>query len=125
MNHIEQTMVIPGSYKVLPKHYSIKGLILGEKVDGKASPTSILGLFTSIPKGINQAAALIFFVLIIGAVFNLIQHTGTINVIMFRLMNKFREQPFILFFGIFLMLAINRKTPGAYVAFSCKIRDRR
>lgn len=106
VGHIEQTMVIPGSYIELPKHYSVKGIILGEVVEGKASPTSILGLFSSIPKGMNQAAALIFFVLIIGAVFNLIQHTGTISIIMYRLMEKFRQKPFILFFGIFLMLSL-------------------
>lgn len=105
VGHIEQTVLIPGSYHELPKHFSLKGFILGDQVEGMASPISILGLFSSIPKGMNQAASLIFFVLIIGAVFNLIQHTGTINVIMFRLMAKFREKPFLLFFGVYLALS--------------------
>lgn len=112
IGHIEQTVLIPGSYHELPKHFSLKGIILGEQVEGMASPVSILGLFSSIPKGMNQAAALIFFVLIIGAVFNLIQHTGTINVIMFRLMAKFREKPFILFFGIYLALSASSSFMG-------------
>lgn len=105
VGHMEQTMLIPGSYHELPKHFSVKGLILGDDVEGMASPVSILGLFSSIPKGMNQAASLIFFVLIIGAVFNLIQSTGTINVIMFRLMKRFREKPFILFLGIYFVLS--------------------
>ncbi|MDX1700779.1 MAG: hypothetical protein R3250_09185, partial [Melioribacteraceae bacterium] len=27
---IERTVVVPGTYKELPKHYSVKGLILGD-----------------------------------------------------------------------------------------------
>jgi uncharacterized ion transporter superfamily protein YfcC len=105
VGHMEQTMVVPGSYKELPKHFSLKGFILGEDIEGMASPTSVLELFSSIPKGMNQAASLIFFVLIIGAVFNIIQESGTINVIMFRLMARFREKPFILFFAIYFALS--------------------
>lgn len=102
--HIERTMVIPGSYKVLPKHYSLKGILLGEEVEGMASPVSILGLFASIPKGMNQAASLIFYILIIGAVFNLIQHTGTINVVMYSLMNLFQDKPKVLLLLVYSVI---------------------
>lgn len=98
---IERTTVIPGTYQEIPKHYSVKGLILGDNVAGKASPTSLLGLFSSIPKGMNQAASLIFFIFIIGAVFNLIQHTGTLNVFVFRLLKKFRNSPVLLTFILY------------------------
>lgn len=98
---IERTLVVPGSYKQLPKHFSVKAFILGDRVEGMATPTSVLGLFSSIPKGMNQAASLIFFVFIIGAVFNLIQHTGTINVVMFHLMHLFRNVQILLFLGIY------------------------
>ena len=96
INNVERTIVIPGTYKEIPKHFSLKGLILGDNVAGEASPISILGLFSAIPKGMNQAAALIFFVFIIGAVFNLIQHTGTINVVINKLLKKFRHSPMTL-----------------------------
>ena len=102
----ERTIVVPGTYKELPKHYSIKGLILGDHQEGKASPVSILGLFTSIPKGMNQAASLIFFVFIIGAVLNLIQHTGTINIFMNMLLRKFSNSPVLLSFLIFLSVSL-------------------
>lgn len=105
VGHIEQTVVIPGSYKELPKHFSLKGLILGDITEGKASPTSILGLFSSIPKGMNQAASLVFFVLIVGAVFNLIQESGTVNVVMYDVMERFRSKPFLLFLGIYIAMA--------------------
>ena len=93
--NIERTLVVPGTYTELPKHHSIKGFILGDEVEGKATPVSILGLFTSIPKGMNQAASLIFFVFIIGAVFNLIQHTGAISAIMSKLLKRFRNSPIL------------------------------
>jgi len=106
INGIQQTVVIQGSYKGLPKHISLKGLIFGEKVEGKASPTSFLGLFTSIPKGLNQSAALIFFIFTIGAVFNLIRETGTIHVVLYGLMRKFRHTPNLLIFGIFIVISL-------------------
>lgn len=100
----EQTVVVPGSYKQLPKHFSLKGLLLGEKVEGKASPISLLGLFTAIPKGLNQSAALIFFVFTIGAVFNLIRHTGTVHVLIFGMMRRFRHRPNLLLLGIYAFI---------------------
>jgi uncharacterized ion transporter superfamily protein YfcC len=105
VGHIEQTVIIPGSYQKLDKNFSLKGFVLGENMEGKASPTSLLGLFTSIPKGMNQSAALIFFVFIIGAVFNLISHTGTINVVMFNLLVRFRTQQTLLLLSIFIFVA--------------------
>lgn len=105
-NNIEQTVVIPGSYEQLPKHFSFKSLIFGEQVAGKATPTSLLGLFTAIPKGLNQSAALIFFVFTIGAVFNLIRHTGTVHVIIYGMMRRFRNAPNMLLLSIYSALLL-------------------
>ena len=106
LGNIEQNVVVPGSYERLPKHFSFKGMLLGEKVEGKASPTSFLGLLTAIPKGLDQSAALIFFVFTIGAVFNLIRHTGTIHVIIYGLMRRFRNRNTLLLFGIYLFILL-------------------
>ena len=106
VGEIVQTVVIPGSFERLEKHYSLKGIIFGENIDGKASPTSFLGLFTAIPKGLNQSAALIFFVFTIGAVFNLIRQTGTVHVVVYRLMQFFKSSPNLLILSIFLSIAI-------------------
>lgn len=106
VGQMQQTVVVPGSYRELPKHFSLKGFILGETIEGKASPTSVLGLFTSIPKGLHQSAALIFFVFTIGAVFNLIRQTGTVHVIIYGLMRRFRQTPNLLIFGIYMVIAL-------------------
>ncbi|MCX2745455.1 hypothetical protein OO013_16365 [Mangrovivirga sp. M17] len=102
---IEQTVLVPGSYRELPKTISLKGLLLNEKVKGEASPVSLLDLLTAIPKGMLQSAALIFFVFIAGAIFNIVIYTKTINAILFFLIQKFRQRPTILFFLIYLSIS--------------------
>ena len=106
MGGIVQTVVVPGSFEKLEKHFSLKGFIFGEDINGKASPTSLLGLFTAIPKGLDQSATLIFFVFTIGAVFNLIRHTGTVHVVIYGLMRRFRRFPNLLILSIYFSIAI-------------------
>ncbi len=103
--NVEQTLVVTGTYKEIPKNFSVQGALLGEDVDGFASPTSLLGLFTAIPKGMNEAAALIFFILIIGAVVNIIKHTGTIDVFISMLLKRFIHSPVLLVFILYFSFA--------------------
>jgi uncharacterized ion transporter superfamily protein YfcC len=105
VDNVERTLVVPGSYKEIPKHFSLQGVILGDDVPGKSTPIGLLGLFTSIPKGLNSAGALIFFVFIIGAVLALIQHTGTISVFINLLLHKFGNSPILLSFILFIFIA--------------------
>lgn len=103
---IERNIVIPGTYKQIPKHFSLKGFIFGNPVEGEATPISLLGVFTAIPKGMSQSAGLIFFIFTVGAVFSLIQDTGTINAIIFKIMDKFRSAPVLLPAIIFTTIAL-------------------
>lgn len=105
VDNIEQTLVTPGSYKEIPKNFSIKGVFLGDNKEGHSSPVSLLGVFTAIPKGLNQAAALIFFVFIIGAVVNVIRHTGTIDAFINLLLKKFKQTPLLLVAMLFYVFA--------------------
>ena len=114
---MERNLVVPGTYEQIPKHFSIKGFILGDPVEGKASATSILGIFTAIPKGMSQSAALIFFIFIIGAVFNLLQDTGTINAIIFKIMDKFSNTPVLLPVIIFTIVALGSTLLGMGTEF--------
>ncbi|MEZ4930862.1 MAG: hypothetical protein R2788_01865 [Saprospiraceae bacterium] len=56
--------------------FSAKAAVFGEEVEGKATPISLLGVFTAIPKGLADSSVLNFFVFIIGALFTLIHHTS-------------------------------------------------
>jgi uncharacterized ion transporter superfamily protein YfcC len=114
---VQQTVVIPKTYRELPKYYSLKGMILEDKKDGYASPISLLGMFTAIPKGLAQSASLIFFIFIIGAVFSLIQETGTITAIVYRLMDKFKSSKILLPVTIFTTTAIGATTLGMGAEF--------
>jgi uncharacterized ion transporter superfamily protein YfcC len=103
--NVEQTLVVTGTYKEIPKRFSVQGVLLGEQADGFALPTSILGLFTAIPKGLNEAAPLVFFVLVIGAVINIIKHTGTIDVFISMLLTRFSHSPVLLVFILYFAFA--------------------
>ena len=80
-------------------------MILGVEAFGFASTTSVLGFFTAIPIGLNEAAALIFFVLIIGAVVNIIKHTGTIDVFISMLLKRYSHSPVLLVFIFYFAFA--------------------
>jgi uncharacterized ion transporter superfamily protein YfcC len=114
---VEQTIVIPGSYKEIQKIYSVKGILLGDQKEGYSSPVSLLGVFTAIPKGLNQAAALIFFVFIIGAVVNIIKHSGTIDVFISLLLKKFRKTPVLLVSMLFYVFAFGATFLGMGTEF--------
>lgn len=88
-----QTVVVPNSYEQIPKHYSFKGVIVGEDIEGKSTPISLLGILGAIPKGLGDSAVLVFYVFIIGAVITLIQYTGTFNAFLFGLISRFRKKP--------------------------------
>ena len=109
---IEQTVVKPGTYKVIPKHYSIKGMFLDDPKEGSASPVSMMGLLTAIPKGLRHSAALVFFVFIIGAVFNLIIETKTIHAVLAKLIATFRDSTTLLFFIIYTAISIGSAFMG-------------
>ena len=99
-----QTVVVPNSYQEIPKHYSLKGVLVGDDVEGKSAPVSVLGVLSAIPKGLGDSAVLIFYVFIIGAVFTLIHKTGAINGFLFALIARFRNKPKQLLFLIFMTI---------------------
>jgi uncharacterized ion transporter superfamily protein YfcC len=115
--NIEQTLVVTGTYKEIPKKISVQGVLLGVEANGFASPTSVLGLFTAIPKGLNEAAALVFFVLMIGAVVNIIKHTGTIDVFISMLLKRFSHKPVLLIFILYFAFAFSATFLGMGAEF--------
>lgn len=115
INKVEQNIVIPGSYKEIPKHFSVKGVFVGESVQEKASPNSVFDILTSVPKGLTQSATLIFFIFILGAVFNIIVETKTIHAFLSELILRFDKYPTLLFFLIYLTISIGSAFMGIYI----------
>jgi len=108
----KRTVVIPGTYKDLEKDISLKGIFLGSDVTDKATPVSITGFLSSIPRGLEETADIIFFIFIIGGVFGILQRTGTIMAILQTLMSIFKNSAGLLTFFIMIVIAIGGSTLG-------------
>ncbi len=109
---LTRTVVIPGTYRTLPKHYSVKAILLGERVEGKASPVSLIQLLSAIPRGMESAADIIFFIFVIGGVFGILQRSGTIIAILHKLLDRFKHSGKFLTIVIMTVIAIGGSTLG-------------
>ena len=109
---LTRTVVIPGTYKKLEKHFSLKGIFIGDNVENKARPISVLGFLTAIPRGMEQAADIIFFIFIIGGAFGILQRTGTITAFLQALLNLFSGNNTVLTIVIMIIVATGGSTLG-------------
>jgi len=73
------TVVVPGSYKSVP-----------------GSPVGPWGLLQAIPQGLNEAAAVIFYVFLAGAALTVIEATGAIGNTLDHLMWRFGRRPLLI-----------------------------
>jgi uncharacterized ion transporter superfamily protein YfcC len=109
---LTRTVVIPGTYQELPKHISAEGIIIGDKVEGEASPVSLVGFLSSIPRGMEEAADIIFFIFMIGGVFGILQKTGTIMAFIQKLLDIFGKSSTLLVIILMIAVAIGASTLG-------------
>jgi uncharacterized ion transporter superfamily protein YfcC len=109
---LTRNVVVPGTYKELPKHISPKGVIIGEEVEGKASPVSFFGFLSAIPRGMEEAADIIFFIFIIGGVFGILQRTGTIMAFIQKLLDMFGHSANLLVIILMIAVSIGASTLG-------------
>ncbi len=101
---LTRTVVIPGTYEKLPKHVSARGAFIGDEAEGKATPVSFLGFLSAVPRGMEGAADIIFFIFVIGGVFGILQRTGTISAVLHGLLARYSKSGPLL--TIILMTAI-------------------
>lgn len=109
---VTRNLILPGTYQPIPKHFSLKGLLIGDHVEGKANPTSLLGLISAIPKGLNQSAALVFYVFIIGGVFSIVKRTGTLDALVYTVYHVFRNSRILLVSILFIGFALSASFLG-------------
>ena len=109
---LTRTIVIPGTYEVLDKHYSAKGLFLPDQAEGVASPASLLDLFAAIPRGMESAADIIFFIFIVGGVFAILQRTGMIHALLMGLVRRYSKSGPTLTILLMIAVAIGGSTLG-------------
>ena len=109
---LTRTIVIPGTYQEIPKHISVEGALIGDEVEGEASPISLIGFLSSIPRGMEEASDIIFFIFIIGGVFGILQQTGTIMAFIQKLLDIFGKSSILLVIILMITVAIGASTLG-------------
>ena len=109
---LTRTVVVPGTYETLPKRVTLQGIFIGDPEPGHANPTSVMGFLTAIPRGMESAADIIFFIFIIGGVFGILQRTGTISAILQALLRRFGNSGPLLTVIIMTGVAIGGSTLG-------------
>jgi len=108
----ERTLLVPGTFEHIDKHFSIKGALLDDPVEGKASPIGVKGFLTAIPRGLEAAADIIFFIFIIGGAFGILQRTGVITASINRLLRKMGDRGPLLTAVLMVVLAAGGSTLG-------------
>ena len=109
---LTRTVVVPGTYQSLPKHVSPVGVLAGDREEGRASPTSVLGFLSAIPRGMEGAADIIFFIFIVGGVFGILERTGTIVAVLHGLLARFAGSGPLLTVVIMAAVGIGGSTLG-------------
>ena len=107
-----RTVVVPGTFEQLPKHFSLKGFILGDDVERKATPVSLMDFLTAIPRGMESAADIIFFIFIVGGVFGILERSGTIAALLQSLLKRFSDSGPLLTMVLMTAIAIGGSTIG-------------
>ena len=82
----ERTLLVPGTFQHIDKNYSLKGVVLKDPAEGKASPIGLQSFLSAIPRGMESAADIIFFIFMIGGTFGILQRTGVITASLNRLL---------------------------------------
>ncbi|MFY0652573.1 MAG: YfcC family protein [Cyclobacteriaceae bacterium] len=109
---IKRIVVVPGSYKPIPKHYSLKGVFIGDEVEGKATPIGLLGFLSAIPKGLESSAEIIFFIFLIGGIFGVIKKTGTITASIQTLISRYGNSGPLLTIILMMVISASGSTLG-------------
>lgn len=108
----ERTLLVPGTYERVPKAFTLGAFLLGEKVEGKATPVGLYGFLTSIPRGLEARADIIFFIFIVGGVFGILQRTGVIAASIRKLLGGMGGAGPLLTIVLMLVLAAGGSTLG-------------
>jgi uncharacterized ion transporter superfamily protein YfcC len=96
MNDHGHEVVVPGTYAVIPD----------------TGPLPLSSLFTVIPRGLESAQGIIFFVFIIGGALAVIRATGALDAALSRILNRFGGQPAMLILMGMLAFAVGSSTIG-------------
>ncbi len=109
---LERSVIIPDSYEQVPKHYSLQGVLSSDAPEGHASPVGLQGFLSAIPRGMEAAADIIFFVFVVGGVFGILSRTGAIVSGVHHLLTRLRNSGPMLTIILMSAIAVGGSTLG-------------
>jgi uncharacterized ion transporter superfamily protein YfcC len=92
-----RTVVVPGSYKSVPRN-----------------PIGPWGVLTSIPQGLSEAAAVVFYVFLAGGALTVVEATGAIGNTLDHLMWRFGSRPLLILTLASALFFLGGATYGMY-----------
>jgi uncharacterized ion transporter superfamily protein YfcC len=108
----ERTLLVPGTFEHIDKHYSLRGVFLTDAAEGKASPVGLQGFLSAIPRGMESAADIIFFIFMIGGTFGILQRTGVITASLNSLLGRMGDRAALLTVVLMVIIAAGGSTLG-------------
>lgn len=101
LNEAGRELVVPGTFALLEDSPSL----------------SVVDLLTAVPRGMADSQGVIFFVLIVGGVLAVIRHTGAIEALLGRILQRFSTRTGLLIFFPMFAFAVGASTFGMAVEF--------
>jgi uncharacterized ion transporter superfamily protein YfcC len=95
-NEHGRLQVVPGSYEATPE----------------VEPPGPLAVFTAVPRGMEAAAEIIFFVFIIGGAFAVLRGTGAIDAMLGAALRRLGHRPLLLVLGGVILFVAGSATIG-------------
>jgi uncharacterized ion transporter superfamily protein YfcC len=108
------TYVLPaGSYERVENEHGRMQVVSGSyRVTPGVEPPSPLAVFTAVPRGLEAAAEIIFFIFIIGGTFALLRATGAIDAMLDAALRGLGHKPLLLILGGVVLFAAGSSTIG-------------
>ena len=105
-------MVVPDTYRPLPKAISPEGILIGRSTADEARPTSLVGFLTAVPRGLESSADIIFLIFLVGGAFGVLHRTGTITAVLQALLERFGRSGRLLTVVLMTIVAVGGSTLG-------------
>ena len=108
------TWLVPaGTFETITNDHNREVVVPGTFSELEEAPKlPIWSIFTVIPRGLEAAQGIIFFIFLIGGALEVIRSTGVIDSILARMLKQFGNQPALLIFISMLAVAVGSSTIG-------------
>jgi uncharacterized ion transporter superfamily protein YfcC len=108
-------LITPGEYDRVEDPVSGRTVVdPNSYTEVEKTPVNLFGVFTSIPKGMTEAAQISFFIFIIAGAFQIINSTGAIEQLVLKITKSFRGREAVMIPVIMFVFSLS----GAFFGFS-------